>query len=61
MMINCCRGCVPPKRHAKCHATCEEYMKEKQKHDQIKTQKHKDASASDDIYIARRKIRRRFN
>ncbi len=27
--IHCCKGCVPPKRHSGCHATCEEYLKEK--------------------------------
>lgn len=30
MAIKCCRYCVPPKRHATCHATCEQYIKEKQ-------------------------------
>lgn len=27
--IHCCKNCVPPKRHDSCHATCEEYLKEK--------------------------------
>lgn len=27
--INCCMGCVPPKRHIGCHADCEEYMAER--------------------------------
>lgn len=27
--IECCRPCVPPKRHPGCHDKCEEYIKEK--------------------------------
>ena len=23
--IDCCNGCVPPKRHSNCHANCPEY------------------------------------
>lgn len=32
MAIKCCRDCVPPKRHAGCHATCPEYILENKKH-----------------------------
>ena len=28
-VINCCRGCVPPKRNPHCHGTCPEYLAEK--------------------------------
>ena len=29
-MIECCKDCIPPKRHLKCHSTCKEYLKEKE-------------------------------
>lgn len=33
MAINCCHGCVAPKRHPGCHDTCPEYRKEKVEHE----------------------------
>ena len=33
MGIKCCNGCVPPKRNPYCHGTCEEYKKEKARHE----------------------------
>ena len=36
MGINCCNGCVPPKRNPYCHGTCPEYEKAKAKHDKDK-------------------------
>lgn len=36
MGINCCRKCAPPKRQLGCHATCEEYKKEKEKYEEDK-------------------------
>lgn len=27
--IDCCNGCVPPKRTLTCHDTCPEYLKQK--------------------------------
>lgn len=35
-MINCCYGCVAPKRFPGCHGTCPEYLAEKEEHDRIK-------------------------
>lgn len=32
-MNRCCRYCTPPERHPGCHATCEEYLREKKKYD----------------------------
>lgn len=29
MMIDCCKKCVPPKRHPKCHADCPEYQEQR--------------------------------
>ena len=33
MSIDCCKDCVPPKRHMNCHSTCPEYKKQKKVHD----------------------------
>lgn len=33
MSIKCCNGCVPPKRNPYCHATCEDYIREKEIHE----------------------------
>lgn len=29
MTIDCCKKCVPPKRHPKCHADCPEYQEQR--------------------------------
>lgn len=42
MAIFSCKGCVPPKRHVGCHATCEDYIKESIENDKIKDKKQKD-------------------
>ena len=34
--IDCCKDCVPPKRHPACHDTCEEYKKQKAEWDKTK-------------------------
>ena len=34
--IKCCKDCVAPKRHSGCHSICEEYIKEKAKHEELK-------------------------
>ena len=31
-----CKGCVPPKRHAGCHSTCEEYIRCRNEYEEIK-------------------------
>jgi hypothetical protein len=33
-MIRCCKDCKAPKRHPGCHATCPEYIEQKEKHEQ---------------------------
>ena len=38
--ISCCKNCIAPKRHLGCHDTCEEYQKEKAKHE-IRKQKER--------------------
>lgn len=38
-VIRCCYGCVAPKRHVGCHATCPNYIKEKEINDEnLKTE-----------------------
>jgi len=34
--VHCCKDCKPPKRHAACHDTCEEYIAEKKHIEEIK-------------------------
>ena len=34
--IQCCRYCVPPKRHIGCHGTCPDYEKERKQLQQDK-------------------------
>lgn len=34
--ISCCYKCEPPKRHPGCHATCEEYIRQKEEWEAIK-------------------------
>lgn len=35
--IDCCRGCIAPKRHPGCHGSCPEYIKERAAYDAKKT------------------------
>lgn len=37
--IKCCRYCVPPKRHAGCHGSCEDYAIEKAEHEEKKAKR----------------------
>lgn len=34
--IDCCNGCVAPKRHIGCHGTCKEYKAAKAAYEQAK-------------------------
>lgn len=40
-MIHCCKDCVPPKRHPRCHIDCPEYLAEKKAHEQALSERHK--------------------
>lgn len=37
-MIYCCKGCVAPKRHPGCHASCPEYFADKAEYDKRKAE-----------------------
>lgn len=39
-MIDCCKGCIPPKRHPGCHSTCEEYLRQHKKHNQEREERY---------------------
>lgn len=41
MMITCCNGCSPQKRHGGCHATCPEYTQQKAEHEAEREQINK--------------------
>lgn len=40
--IECCKDCVPPKRHVGCHSSCKEYIDEKAEYE-IDKRKEKDS------------------
>ena len=42
MAINCCNGCVAPKRFPGCHGTCPEYIAEKAEHDKRKAEQDRE-------------------
>lgn len=35
-MIDCCNGCVAPKRYPGCHSHCNEYIAERAEYDRLK-------------------------
>lgn len=43
--FSCCFNCVPPKRHAGCHATCNEYISAKATHAKQKKERQKSYQA----------------
>lgn len=45
-----CMGCVPPKRHATCHATCEEYRTWERMHDKRRKEKQHQREL-DEVYF----------
>lgn len=55
MAINCCKGCVPPKRHTACWGHCPEYIAEKAEHDRRKAEYHKDDQITSAICTERYK------
>ena len=51
-MINCCNGCVPPKRTPTCHfdGTCDKYIKAKEKHDAEREEQFKKSELRRNLY-----------
>ena len=54
-VINCCRGCVAPKRHTACWGSCPEYLAERAEYDRKKAIKDKERDIHNGIYYERYK------
>ena len=50
MIMKCCHGCVPPKRHTACWGHCPEYIEEKAECDRRKKENNKRNAVSVGIY-----------
>lgn len=48
--MDCCRHCVPPKRHPGCHDHCPEYIEERAEYDEKKAAENKQKAVSSGIY-----------
>lgn len=48
--MNCCKGCVAPKRHEACWGHCPEYIAEKAEYDRRKAIMDKEKAVSIGIY-----------
>ena len=46
MAIECCRGCVAPKRHPGCHGHCPEYIAERAEYEKRKAEYNKEQDIS---------------
>lgn len=53
MAIQCCYGCVAPKRNPSCHGHCPEYLAEKEQDEKEKEQYRKSREVSISIYQQR--------
>ncbi len=53
-----CKGCVPPKRHINCHATCPDYLEAKEKHEQELEMERKARRSRDDADTATFRLKR---
>jgi hypothetical protein len=53
MVINCCNGCVAPKRYPGCHSHCNEYIAERAEYDRMKAIHDKERDVRVGIYQQR--------
>lgn len=53
MAINCCNGCVAPKRHTACWGNCPEYAAEKAEHERCKAKDDNRRMVKNGIYSQR--------
>ena len=53
MAIQCCNGCVSPKRFPGCHGACEDYIREKAAWDERKAAADARNKTRNDIYSHR--------
>lgn len=63
-VIQCCRGCQPPKRNGYCHTYCEEYKAEKAAYEQRRQEANQKKFVDIDLNIQRgqavRKAKKRW-
>lgn len=52
-MIYCCNGCVPPKKHGGCHATCADYIIDAAFHAVAKEEEDQERQITNAIYYNR--------
>lgn len=52
-MIYCCNGCIPPKKHGGCHATCPDYFIDYVFHAVEKAEADQDRHITNAIYFNR--------
>ena len=53
MAINCCNGCVPPKRTGDCHVTCPDYIIDSVFNKAEMAEAKQQQAISNDIYHSR--------
>lgn len=51
--MDCCRYCVPPKRHTACWGHCPDYIKERAEYDKLKSAEDKKNAVRNGIYLQR--------
>ncbi len=56
MAINCCRGCVAPKRHTACWGHCPEYLAEKAEYDRKKSEYDRKQAIDMGLYLQRSEL-----
>ena len=61
MAINCCKGCVAPKRYPGCHGQCPEYLKEKAEYDAMKAAADKKKMIEFELDDQRNSLARKAN
>lgn len=49
--MNCCHGCVQPKRKPGCHDHCPEYIEERAEYDRIKEAENRIKAVRHGIYM----------
>lgn len=50
MAINCCNGCVPPKRTPVCHSYCPEYKEQKEVTDREREEAYRKRKITGEVY-----------
>lgn len=48
--MKCCKDCVAPKRHDRCHGHCQDYLAERAEYDRLKAEADRKKAVKDGIY-----------